>query len=175
VRLREIIDELPPPYALPTAKEKLERLIAPAARSDDPPVFALDGVLLVDDVADPRWQQLDHARLTADERAYDEALIPFLADLARGDPHVARGLVSRMEAEEPGRAARLARGLLDRAGPALPEDIRQRLSRIASQTEMRGTPLTRPPRLGPGGRLPLPAGEGWGEGGTRSRNHRRRS
>ncbi len=85
--------------------------------------------------------------LTTDERAYDEALVPFLADLARTDPHVARGLVSRMDSEvldlvarvtadfrmEEIRAARLARGLLDRAGPALPEDVRQRLSTIASQ------------------------------------------
>jgi hypothetical protein len=81
-------------------------------------------------VEDPRWQRLDPARLTADERAYDEALVPFLADLARGD--VARGVASRIEDYEQGRAARLARGLLDRAGPALPQDVRERLSNIAS-------------------------------------------
>ena len=98
------------------------------------PGFALDGPLLVDDVDDPRWRQLDRGRLTTDERAYDEALVPFLADLARTDPHVARGLASRIEEQyEQGRAARLARRLLDRAGPALPEDVRERLSRIASQ------------------------------------------
>ena len=82
--------------------------------------------------------------------AYDEALVPFLADLARSDLYVARGLARRVEAEEPGllalrimgmrfegqersRAVRLARGLLDQAGSALPEDVRERLSRIASQ------------------------------------------
>ncbi len=51
--------------------------------------FVLDGVLLIDDVADPRRQRLDRARLTADERVYDAALVPFLADLACSDPHVA--------------------------------------------------------------------------------------
>ena len=97
-------------------------------------MFALDGLLLVDDVDDPRWQRLDRTRLTSDELAYDEALVPFLADLARTNLHVARGLAIRMEARELSRrAARLARGLLDRAGPALPEDVGERLSRIASQ------------------------------------------
>jgi len=66
---------------------------------------------------------------------------PLLADLARFDADVARGLASHMEGEEPDRfarlalatriegeepslrAARLGCGLLDRAGPALPEDV----------------------------------------------------
>jgi hypothetical protein len=118
-------------------KLTLDLKIAVGAWSDHPPEFALDNILLVDNVEDPRWQRLDRARLTTDEAAYDEALVPFLADLARRDPHVARGLASRVEGEEPGRAARLGRGLLDRAGLALPEDVRQRLSKIALQPEMK--------------------------------------
>jgi hypothetical protein len=113
--------------------QPMERLTRPGALPDDPSKFELDGLLMVDDVEDPRWQRLDRARLTIDERAYDEALVPFLADLARSDPHVARGLASRFGKVERGRPARLARGLLDRAGSALPEDVRERLSEIASQ------------------------------------------
>jgi hypothetical protein len=136
VRIRENFEALKDDGPEGYSKERLERLIAPDAQSEEPPEFALDGVLLVDDVDDPRWQRLDRARLTTDERAYDEALVPFLADLARSDPHVARGLVrNRLEYYERGRAARIARGLLDRAGPALPEDVRERLSRIVSQPQ----------------------------------------
>jgi hypothetical protein len=62
-----------------------KHLIAPGARSDDPPDFTLDGVLLVDDVDDARWQRLVRMRFTADERVYDAALVPFLVDLARSD------------------------------------------------------------------------------------------
>jgi hypothetical protein len=102
-RLREIMDALPSAGA--RGRKRLKHLITP---SDDPPEFVLDGVLLVDDAQDPRWQWLGRARLTADERAYDEVLVSFLADLARSDACVARGLASRMEQEEPRRAARLA-------------------------------------------------------------------
>jgi hypothetical protein len=82
-RLREIMDALPSAGA--RGRKRLEHLIASGAQSDDPPEFALDSVLLVDDVQDPRWQWLGRARLTTDERAYDEVLVPFLADLARSD------------------------------------------------------------------------------------------
>jgi hypothetical protein len=121
-QLRKEIGSLPD--WLGDNKARLERLIAPDALPAEPPAFALDGPLLVDDANDPRWRRLDRARLTTDEGVYDEALVPFLADLARGDPHVARGLPSRIDEYDKGRAARLARGLLDRAGPALPEDVR---------------------------------------------------
>jgi uncharacterized protein YjbI with pentapeptide repeats len=92
-RLRKIIDAIPvyknwlgmSVDREPFGKARLERLIEPGPLSDDPPAFALDGVLLVDDVEDTRWQRLDRARLSTDERAYDEALVPFLADLARSD------------------------------------------------------------------------------------------
>lgn len=97
-QLREIIHTFPADEDRQKAsKERLERLIASDAGSRDPPEFALDGPLLVDDVDDPRWQRLDRQWLTTDERAYDEALVPFLADLARSDPQVARGLASRIE------------------------------------------------------------------------------
>jgi hypothetical protein len=130
-RLRKIMDALPSAGA--RGRKRLEHLIASGAQSDDPPEFALDGVLLVDDVQDPRWQWLGRARLTTDERAYDEVLV--LADLARSDACVARALAPRMEQEEQRRAARLARKLLDPTGPALPEDVRECLSTIASRAE----------------------------------------
>jgi hypothetical protein len=147
-RLAKIVDALPVGERWQRdSKARLKRLITAGTQSDESPDFALDGVLLVDDVS--RWQRLDRSRLTTDVHTYDEALLPFLADLARSDPHVARGVASRVRRpwipgqitqdnkeallEERGRAARLARGLLDRAGPALPEDVRKRLSKIASQ------------------------------------------
>ena len=87
-------------------KATLEQLVASSAPLESRPGFALDGPLLVDDVDDPRWGRLDRGRLTTDERAYDEALVPFLADLARTDPHVARGL-----------GIPYRRAVLSRAGP----------------------------------------------------------
>ena len=113
----EIIGTLPVAEDWQNGKARLERLIAPGEQTDEAAEFALDGVLLVDDVNDPRWQRLDRARLTADERAYDEALVRFLADLARSDPDAARGLASRMEGEEPRRAARLTRVLRSPPSP----------------------------------------------------------
>ena len=75
-------------------------------------------------------------QFTADERVYDAALLRFLDDLARRIRTSPPGLGRRMDLPHmrPSlRAGRLARGMLDRAGPALPEDVRDRLSRIASQ------------------------------------------
>ncbi len=66
-----------------------ERFLGPQAQAETGGAFVLDCVLLIDDVTESRRQRLDRARLTADERVYDAALVPFLADLARSDPHVA--------------------------------------------------------------------------------------
>jgi hypothetical protein len=67
-QLLEILDTFPD-RTLPqqAGKERLEHLITPGAQSEEPPEFALDGVLLVDDVEDPRRQRLARKRLTTDE------------------------------------------------------------------------------------------------------------
>jgi hypothetical protein len=68
---------------------------------------------------------------------------PLSGDVARGlashiegeepDRFARLALAIRIEGEEPSPAGRPARGMLDRAGPALPVDVRERLSRIASE------------------------------------------
>jgi uncharacterized protein YjbI with pentapeptide repeats len=64
LRLREIIDAFPVGEDWQRdGKTRLEQLIAPGVRPDDPPDFSLDGPLLVDNVNDPRWQRLDRARV----------------------------------------------------------------------------------------------------------------